>query len=655
MACILFAWELGAGLGHLSQLWPIAAGLRARGHTVYAALRDLSKARHLAAEPPATLLQAPFKHAVGGPPFDQAATYAHILHNIGFGYPNELASLLDAWESIFDLTSPDLLVCDHSPTALLAARSYEFSRCVIGTGFFCPPPVSPLPVLRGGTSRLNATLDEETVLDDLNRFLRQRGKQPCLAHLADLYAEVDDTFVTSFAELDHFGMRPVQYWGAWPRGVGERVEWPSGSGPRVFGYLKNFPSLPALLTALESRQLPALFYIDGLDPSLQQRFVSPTLRFVSRPVNLDAAAEWSDLVVLNATHGVLASMLLAGKPVLNIPIYLEQTLLTHRVNELQAGTAAGFASDQDVVLGLDQILSRLVDYQNGALRFSKKYEAYSAEGHIARLVERCDVLSRNRMPYPRHNRHTSQPAVEQSKVVLSDPPIVHSLWVGSALSPLEMLTIHSYVANGCQFWLWSYDQNSIELPEGAVQKDAREILPEREVFRYSEDTLLDLPSGRGSHAGFAEIFRYKLLFEHGGWWSDMDVTCLKPLDFECEYVFHDHWKLAAMANVFRCPPKSELMRRCYEAATREITAYNTAWHRGMEILDIELASLGLQRFIYPQICNRDDPTEIEAWLSTGQSRLSDSWYFVHWCNALSRNRLHSNRTWQGLYRRYVRA
>jgi UDP:flavonoid glycosyltransferase YjiC (YdhE family) len=37
MATILLTWELGAGLGHLVNLLPLARGLLQRGHRVYAA------------------------------------------------------------------------------------------------------------------------------------------------------------------------------------------------------------------------------------------------------------------------------------------------------------------------------------------------------------------------------------------------------------------------------------------------------------------------------------------------------------------------------------------------------------------------------------------------------------------------------------------
>ena len=40
-----------------------------------------------------------------------------------------------------------------------------------------------------------------------------------------------------------------------------------------------------------------------------------------------------------------------------------------------------------------------------------------------------------------------------------------------------------------------------------------------------------------SYAGFSNYFRYTLLLERGGWWVDTDLICLRPFDFDDEYVF----------------------------------------------------------------------------------------------------------------------
>ncbi len=101
--------------------------------------------------------------------------------------------------------------------------------------------------------------------------------------------------------------------------------------------------------------------------------------------------------------------------------------------------------------------------------------------------------------------------------------IVQGLW-WPKLTTMEQLSVASYLRNGHTYHLYAYGEVA-GLPDGALVKDANEILPESEVKRFPRI------------AQFADYFRYKLLYERGGWWTDMDVICLKPLDLEAEHVF----------------------------------------------------------------------------------------------------------------------
>ncbi len=103
--------------------------------------------------------------------------------------------------------------------------------------------------------------------------------------------------------------------------------------------------------------------------------------------------------------------------------------------------------------------------------------------------------------------------------------MIQSLWVGSNLSSMEKKCIHSF----CQFHEFHlYVYSPIEFTHNnLITKDAREIYPENEIFRYNET---------GGYGGFANFFRYKLLYLKGGYWVDMDMICIKPFP-ENEYVF----------------------------------------------------------------------------------------------------------------------
>lgn len=213
--------------------------------------------------------------------------------------------------------------------------------------------------------------------------------------------------------------------------------------------------------------------------------------------------------------------------------------------------------------------------------------------------------------------------------------IFNALWIGSRLSPIELLTIRSHLAQGHVFRLWVYEEIESPLPDGVLLADAAEIIPKEEVFCYSSTNAFG--HGKGSYAGFSDIFRYKLLYERGGWWTDMDVTCLRPIFTDRPYFFRPHHDLPVVGNVMKCPIGSELMRRCYEQAKAEVDADNTDWLRPIRILNDNIHGLGLEGYISAEVSNHDrwDITSRFIW---SEDALPEEWQFIHWQNEEWRTR-----------------
>jgi len=102
---------------------------------------------------------------------------------------------------------------------------------------------------------------------------------------------------------------------------------------------------------------------------------------------------------------------------------------------------------------------------------------------------------------------------------------MQGLWIGGSLSNMEKLSINSFLKNGHEYDLYTY--GPVEgVPAGANVKDASEIIPRENLFL-----------NRGGYSTFSDFFRWKLILERGGWWVDTDAVCLRPFDFEQEYVF----------------------------------------------------------------------------------------------------------------------
>lgn len=216
---------------------------------------------------------------------------------------------------------------------------------------------------------------------------------------------------------------------------------------------------------------------------------------------------------------------------------------------------------------------------------------------------------------------------------------VHGLWIGKTLSALELLAIHSFIRNGHVFHLWTYEPVTNPLPQEVICMDANNIIPESKIFRYRHRNQFG--HGKGSLGGFSDIFRYKLLYEHGGWWTDMDITCLKPLNFQEPYVFRTHQGLKMVGNLMKCPPKSELMLNCYEKASIEINAENKDWHRPIQILCDEVKKLNLENYIF-DFTNPDSWRKIRKML-VSDIQIPEYWLAIHWVNEeWRRNKVNKN-------------
>jgi UDP:flavonoid glycosyltransferase YjiC (YdhE family) len=156
--------------------------------------------------------------------------------------------------------------------------------------------------------------------------------------------------------------------------------------------LKPFPALPHLLTTLHGLPNPMLVYASGVDDALKNKFRSPNLQFADGPVNLVKAAKECDVAILNGTHGSAATMLLAGKPALHIPIFLEQGINAAAVAKLGAGINAMPNEPGEIAAGLHALLN-LHQFGNAARAFAVRYADFDPTRQIAKLVDRAEQLA----------------------------------------------------------------------------------------------------------------------------------------------------------------------------------------------------------------------------------------------------------------------
>ncbi len=143
--------------------------------------------------------------------------------------------------------------------------------------------------------------------------------------------------------------------------------------------------MPALLAHLNELGHPCLVYVPELPVEVRQWYMSSTVRFADQPVNMATAAVECDLAILNGTHGATAQILLAGKPSLHFPLFLEQGLLADNVARLGAGLVAA-PDREDFHARLNQLI-RSPDYTDAARQFAQRYAFLDPVKQVQRVTD----------------------------------------------------------------------------------------------------------------------------------------------------------------------------------------------------------------------------------------------------------------------------
>ena len=135
---------------------------------------------------------------------------------------------------------------------------------------------------------------------------------------------------------------------------------------------------------------------------------------------------------------------------------------------------------------------------------------------------------------------------------------VNTLWIGDSVSPMERACIQSFLDKGFDYHLYCY-RPIANVPPGCQLLDAGKVLPESRIIRYTRGP------GKGSVALFANMFRYKLLYESGGWWVDTDMFCLTQALPDAGVVLSQEDAQGLNNAIMRFPPGHALLQAGYEA------------------------------------------------------------------------------------------
>lgn len=393
MARVLMVWEMGAGLGHMDRMLVNARALRARGHDVHMALKDLSRAHARVVVDGFTVMQSPlWLPPLANPP--RLGNYAAALAAAGWLSAPGLAGLVTAWRTLFALDQPDVVICDHAPTALLALRGQRLPVLAVGNSFEIPPPGDyfvPMAYWEPAEHSRCAAYDA-LLLAPANQALGLLGDEP-LKRLPDLFKGVQSV-ILSLPELAHYDGYPPQTLAVGPTfidDVGATPPWPDGDGPKVFAYLSaGHAEFEPLMVALRSTGWPALVHAKGISADAVKRFCSASLTIHPQALHMAHVLEQATLVISHASLGTVSAAALAGQVQLVLPEHMEQTMVSRRVERAGIGLAVTRSSQGH---DFGRLLKRLVtepgfriSAQALAQRHRGSSSALSAQ-HVADQVE----------------------------------------------------------------------------------------------------------------------------------------------------------------------------------------------------------------------------------------------------------------------------
>ena len=239
---------------------------------------------------------------------------------------------------------------------------------------------------------------------------------------------------------------------------------------------------------------------------------------------------------------------------------------------------------------------------------------------------------------------------------MSLKPVVTGMWIGDRLSTLERLCIKSFTSHGYDFHLYVYDDVK-NVPQETTLKDGSEILPqEKTALAHTQDM-------RGI-AYFSDLFRYKMLYEMGGWWVDMDTVCLKEIPLTDEPMVGSEgrperkslrdrltgqrrFKGRSFANIgfLKFPAQTEVMNYCFVKSEEILTSNKTIrWgDTGPVLLRSALKKFGQQHYVMPwktycpvHLWNWKDVLDPEKTVNLKQLEDDPDVYCVHLWNELWR-------------------
>jgi glycosyltransferase involved in cell wall biosynthesis len=213
--------------------------------------------------------------------------------------------------------------------------------------------------------------------------------------------------------------------------------------------------------------------------------------------------------------------------------------------------------------------------------------------------------------------------IQNQNFFKNENEIFNMFWFGQQLTALEKSCILSFLKHDQTVRVFTYQE--VQLPDGVINEDASSIIPYDQFF-----LAFNSPSG------FSDLFRYKLLYEHGGWWVDTDILCLQSQIPDCDYFWAEEQPGKICGAVLKFPPKDKICKSLFEIA-QEKARNPTSWGWiGPDLLTSALISnkvgnrCGNTELVYPIHWSETHFLCLPEFKPIVESRISNSIFLHCW-------------------------
>lgn len=324
------------------------------------------------------------------PTFDRAGSgdtsLAEILLACRFAHAHDLSRAVSAWDGLFAVVEPDLIVADTSPVVTLAARG-RIPVVVTGSGFAVPP--SDLEKFPSLGENVADDAIQELMRDAANTVLRARGA-PSLDRLPQLL-DGEGRAAFSFPKLDPYaGLRPEPP--LRPCGCPEPLPFPAA--PLLFAHVgSDQPFAGAAVRGFDRAGLAVAAYFPGPESAATAFLAALGAELYEAPPSQPDILSRASLVVSGDVWLAQAAYA-AGRPQIFLPSNPEARLLGEKLQDLGCGITLRRFGSEELAAAIREVTL------NPTYRQRAEAEALSAaegarEGDSAELVARhCLELAR---------------------------------------------------------------------------------------------------------------------------------------------------------------------------------------------------------------------------------------------------------------------